>query len=354
MSAFMYVAGKNEDDARDRAFYLIKKYTSATLLKRAIDLYRAFLRDFEREIGRPEVQIDYSGDLVRFLRFLQPMEYAEPLLTNAARRAEAFDMLREGVKFSSYIWGRRYEELGAADPSDLFYRLGYREDKTQSTGVFGKAASSSSLISMSLTTINKAAVLYLGDEVEARSVMRWTFESIFFDDLPLNRIPPIRFPAHLPKCPPPNKDNTGEVWSGRQIPITGIWEPWAIDPKIGVRCPNYYLAGDTASQYQFEGSDTLDDVRWRLIWKDTRYAGGVIPFEEEDYFRPEPVSVQRKIMRSALPGQACPESGEWFAPHLNNKTFMMTAGEIMPGPERGKTGSVIWYLRPPPDSGNSL
>lgn len=355
MSDFIYVAGKNDDAARDRAFYLLKKYTSATLLQRAIDLYREFLREFEREIKRPEVTIDYSNDLVRFIRFLQPLEYAEPLLTTPSRRAEACDMLREGVKFSSYIWGRKYEELGAADPSDLFYKLGYRDDKTQSTGVFGKAASSSSLISMALTTINKAAVLYLSDEVDARSVMRWTYESIFFDDLPLNRIPPIRFPAQLARCPPRNEDNTGEVWSGRQIPVTGIWEPWPVDPKIGVRCPNYYLAGDTASQYQIEGTDTLEDVRWRLIWKDTRYASGGIPSEEDDYFAPDPsANLNAPVVRRARPGEVCPESGEWYAPHLNNKTFRMRAGEIMPGPELGTTGAVIWYLKPRPDSGSTL
>ena len=30
MSDFMYVGGKNDDDARVRAFYLLKKYTGAT------------------------------------------------------------------------------------------------------------------------------------------------------------------------------------------------------------------------------------------------------------------------------------------------------------------------------------
>ncbi|SDB90272.1 Immunity protein 72 [Paraburkholderia lycopersici] len=318
-------------------------------------MYREFLRDFEREIKRPEVEIDYSDDLVEFMRFLQPMEYAEPLLTNPARRAEAFGMLREGVKFSSYIWGRKYEELGAADPSDLFYKLGYREDKTQSIGIFGKASLASSLISLMLTTINKESVLYLNDEPDSRSVMRWTYESIFFDDLPFNRIPPIRFPTHLPTCPPRNEDNMDEVWSGREIPVTGIWEPWAIDPKIGVRCPNYYLAGDIASQYQIEGTDTLEDVRWRLIWKDLRYPSGQTPVEEDDYFAPAPsANLNAPVVRQARPGEVCPESGEWYAPHLNNRTFRMSTGEIMPGPEFASTGAVIWYLKPRPDSGSTL
>lgn len=356
MSAFLYVAGKNDADARDRAFYLLRKYTSATLLRRAIGLYREFLRDFEWEIKRPEVEIDYSDDLLRFLRFLQPMEYAEPLLTNPERRVEAFGLLREGVRFSSYIWGRKYEELGAADPADLFYKLGYREDKTQSVGVFGKASLAGALLSLLFGTLNKAGEVYLEEpSYKARNVMRWTYESIFFDEISFNRIPPIRFPTHLPTCPPRNEDNTGEVWSGRQIPVTGIWEPWAVDPKIGVRCPNYYLAGDIASQYQFEGTDTLEDVRWRLIWKESRYASGQIPSEEDDYFAPDLSAIpQRPIMRKARPGEVCPESGEWFAPHRNNKTFTMNAGEIMPGPEYTSMGSVIWYLKPRPDSGGTL
>lgn len=352
MSAFIYVVGENGNDARDRAFYLLKRYTSATLSRRAIDLYSEFLRDFEHEIGRPEVEIDYSDDLVRFMRFLQPMEYAAPLLTNPLRRAEAFGMLRDGVKFSSYIWGRKYEELGAANPGALFYQLGYREDKAQSVGVFGKASLSGATFSMLFATLNKKGRIYLDQpSSRARTAMCWTYDSIFFDDISFNRIPPIRFPTQLGECPSRNEDNTGEVWSGRQIPVTGIWEPWPVDPKNGVRCPNYYLAGDTASQYQMEGTDTLEDVRWRLIWKDTRYASGGIPSEEDDYFAPAPSApVQAPITHKALPGQVCPENGEWFAPLLGNKTFTMNVGEIMPGPEYSAMGSVIWYLKPRPQT----
>jgi len=363
MSDFIFVAGKNDDNSRDRAFYLLKKYTSATLLRRAIDLYREFLREFEKEIKRPEnveIAVDgepvrYDEDLRHFLEYLQPMEYAWPLLTNPGRRVEAYDMLRRAIKFRSFMWGRRYTDNCYDTPGGLFYKLGYRFPEDNSIGIFGKANSAANLISLLLTTLNKRAKLYFQDPRDAgpsaRSTIRWTYESIFFDQLPVNCVPPIRFPAQLAKCPPRNEDKTGEVWSGRQIPVTGIWEPWAVDPKIGVRCPNYYLAGDTASQYQFEGADTLDDVRWRLIWKDTRYANGDIPSEEDDYFAPDPsANLHAPIIREARPGEVCPESGEWFAPHLNNKNLRMTAGEIMPGPELGPTGAVIWYLKPRPQT----
>ncbi|WP_246174084.1 Imm72 family immunity protein [Paraburkholderia hayleyella] len=201
-------------------------------------------------------------------------------------------------------------------------------------------------MSLLFGTLNKEGRVYANDRYDARAVMRWTYESIFFDSVPFNLIPPIRFPAQLAKCPTRNEDSTGEVWSGRQIPVTGIWEPWPVDPKIGVRCPNYYLVGDTASQYQFEGRDTLEDVRWRLIWKDSRYMSGGIPSEEDDYFAPDlSANLNAPVVRQARPGEVCPESGEWYAPHLNNKTFRMSAGEIMPGPELGSTGAVIWYLK---------
>jgi hypothetical protein len=345
MSVFTYMAGRNDDAARDRAFYLLKKYTSATLLRRAIDLYAEFLRNFEAEIARPEVDIDYSCDLVRFLRFLQPMEYARPLLTDPARRAEAFAMLREAVEFSSYIWGRRYEELGADDPKGLFYKLGYRRDKRDSISVFGKAALSSALISLALSTVNTAAVLYMSDEHDARTVMRWTYESIFFDDLPFNRIPPIVFPEHVHPCPPRNEESEGQIWSGQTIPITGIWEPWSLDPNVGVRCPNYFLAGDTASQYQLEGTDTLEDVRWRLIWKDTRYTSGGIPEEESDYFAPEQLAVLGVRSRLARAGTICPESGDWYSPQLKQRQ-RVEHGDPMPGPETTRwNDDVVWYLR---------
>ena len=346
MAVFTYMAGRNDEAARDRAFYLLKKYTSATLLRRAIDLYAEFLRDFEREIARPEVDIDYSCDLVRFLRFLQPMEYARPLLTDPARRPEAFAMLREAVEFSSYIWGRRYEELGADDPKGLFYKLGYRRNPEDSIELFGKVDLSSTLISLLLGTLNKAAQTYLSEPVwKARSVMCWTYESIFFDALPINHVPPIVFPEKVPPCPPRNEESEGQIWSGQTIPVTGIWEPWSLDPNVGVRCPNYFLAGDTASQYQLEGTDTLEDVRWRLIWKDTRYTSGGIPEEESEYFAPEQLAVLGVRSRLARAGTTCPESGDWYSPQLKQRR-RVEHGDPMPGPETTRwNDDVVWYLR---------
>jgi hypothetical protein len=273
------------------------------------------------------------------------MEYARPLLTTPGRREEAFDMLRRGVKFSSFMWGRRYTDNCYDTPGGLFYKLGYRFPKYESIGIFGKAALSGSLMSLLFGTLNKEGRVYANDQYDARAVMRWTYESIFFDSVPLNLIPPIRFPAQMGKCPPRNEDNTREVWSGGQIPVTGIWEPWAIDPNIGVRCPNYYLAGDTASRYQFEGTETFENVRWRLLWKDNRYVNGEIPAEEADYFGSQPTRIVAPVTRASYSGETCPQSGKWYSNHLN-KTVYLQAGDVMPGPQYSPSGNLVaWYLR---------
>ncbi|KDR24628.1 Imm71 family immunity protein, partial [Caballeronia grimmiae] len=220
MSTFCFLAGKNDVEARDCAFYLLKKYTSATLLQRAIGLYKQFLRDFEHEIKHPEnatdaMQRSYQEDLVYFLRYLQPMEYAETFLADATRRAQSFALLRDAIEFKGFIWGRRYEEWGASEPGTLFYSLGYRSQPYDSQDVFEKAGLSAALISLASRTTSrrgiKRGIVRMSDKHDARRVMCWTFESIFMDTLPSNEILPIVFPRHLPSCPPPNANSDGQI-----------------------------------------------------------------------------------------------------------------------------------------------
>jgi hypothetical protein len=352
----MYASGSSTREFRDRAFYLIKKYTSATLLTRAIDLYGEFLYDFERATTAeknlsssiPGQAVDYSDDLIAWLKYLEPMEYARPLLTQPNKRREAFDALKRGVHFLNFIWGRRYQESMAGEPGNLLYNMGYRWSPSESVDIFAKAALAADLFSLGLTTTNKAARLYLlnpRETLDARTVMRWTYDSMFFDSVPFNGVPPIIFPTHLPSCPPKNENNEGQVWTGQAIPVTGIWEPWPVDPGAGARCPNYYFSGDMASQYQMEGTDTFEDVRWRLIWKDDRYVNGEIPAEEADYFGSQPTRIAAPVKRVSYPGETCPQSGKWYSNHLN-KTMHLQAGDVMPGPQYSPSGNLVaWYLR---------
>ena len=48
---------------------------------------------------------------------------------------------------------------------------------------------------------------------------------------------------------------------------------------------------------------------------------------------------------TALPGQPCPETGEWFAHQLADRKVFVEKGQPMPGPEFSATGQVIWHLR---------
>jgi len=354
MNESIYASGSSTYESRDRAFYLLKKYTSATLLTRAIDLYGEFLYHFEQATTEqqnlnssiPGQPVDYSDDLVSLLTYLEPMEYARPLLTQTNKRREAFDALKRGVRFVNFIWGRRYQESMAGEPGNLLYNMGYRWSPGESVDVFAKAALAADLLSLGLTTTNKASRLYLlnpRETLETRTVMRWTYDSIFFASVRFNGVPPIVFPAQLSSCPPKNENNEGQVWSAQTIPETGIWEPWPVDPSAGARCPNYYFAGDTASQYQMEGTDTFEDVRWRLIWKDNRYVNGEIPDEEADYFGSLPTSTV-PIKRASHPGDVCPQSGKWYSNHLH-KTIYLQAGDVMPGPEYSPSGNLVsWYL----------
>jgi len=350
MAAFSYLAGQNDSAARDRAFYLLKKYTSATLLQKAIALYRGFLNDLTEEINKPgNYRNPYANALDSLEEYRMPLENAEPLLTSPEHRSEAFDVIRQTARFANVLWGYQYQEaLGASNPESLFHKLGYRPLPQHCSGLFGKAAQAAALmLALCRTTADqgiKKAHIAVGDDLETREVMCWTYRSIFFDTLPHNNIPEIVFPDDdmLPPCPPRNESTEGQLWSGQKIPTTGIWEPWSLDPSIGVRCPNYFLEKDTASQYQFAGSGTGRDVIWRLIWKDTRYEDGHIPYEEKEYFAYR-VSASQIGSILAHPGESCPESGRWYSPQLK-RYEQISAGDPMPGPETNHMGGVIWYL----------
>jgi len=162
------------------------------------------------------------------------------------------------------------------------------------------------------------------------------------------------------------------VLSGHEIPVTGIWEPWYILPpseegllsglldrisgkpprltgKVG--CPNYFLAGTTAFEYETDGAGDKVAVAWRLLWEDTRYLDGTIPEEEAGYSltpRPAthaPVPQSRPVVLTAYPGEPCPEAGEWHSVNWEDRRAVLKKGDPMPGPQYSKTGVVIWHLK---------
>lgn len=110
----------------------------------------------------------------------------------------------------------------------------------------------------------------------------------------------MTFPEHLMEVPDP-ADNI-LIKTGKEIPCSGIWEPVNAPPSKGFSlfrdaakakgpfaiagCMNYLHGGSPAPQAlqaKIGGGGLKESVTWRLLWKDDRYADGVIPTEEAGY-----------------------------------------------------------------------
>ncbi len=87
-------------------------------------------------------------------------------------------------------------------------------------------------------------------------------------------------------------------------------------------------------------------MAWRLLWEDTRYLDGTIPEEESTYFEPHaPAPEQRPVVLTAMPGEPCPESGEWYSVNREDRKAVLKKGEPMPGSQYSKTGVVVWHMK---------
>ncbi|QFZ82049.1 hypothetical protein GFK26_04420 [Variovorax paradoxus] len=345
--------GKN---ARARAFHLLKKYTSLTFLNYAVDLYRNFLNAYERQLNIPSPNQKWLEETYTdcFLQRLIEFEQGLDSLRREGDKKSAYSKLIKGGGFSDYLWGMASDHWGInGDP--FFEKLGLHSvgwGQVQSD-VYRGFVKSILLTHDSLEalkcTVGFAFYCPLSSGKRAdggdRFFSHWTYESLFQErPSPLwPHWPPLRvYPADLPPCPEKNESNEGQVVSGEAIVLEGIYEPWFFTGGIG--CPNYFLRGQTAHQYQPEGSNDLVPVRWRLLWEDRRYVDGTVPAEEAHYY----VNVVAEISssgRSVVSGDLCPQTGNWLAPRLNNRQEYVERGQPMPGPASTPTGSVVWYLQ---------
>ncbi|MEB0164128.1 hypothetical protein QN360_14585, partial [Glaciimonas sp. CA11.2] len=59
-----------------------------------------------------------------------------------------------------------------------------------------------------------------------------------------------------------------------------------------------------------------------------------------------PVAPQIFTDHKAFPGDVCPVTGNWHAPHMQGKTVRVEAGNIMPGSKINAAGNAVtWYLK---------
>ena len=379
---------QEERDARDRAFYLVKRYTSYTFLDQTRALHQQLLNAFARQLNNParierSLRDDkpqsgagiilnvYENDYRSFLKEMICFEEGLSMLRNTTHKREAYKSIAS-CDFDRYLSGRRADERGLAD-NPFYNALGYgRVFVNSPMWILHRGTKQLEALRK---TVEGSTARYLID-LEGRFTAKfWAYDLIFFvdrygDDWPVPRV----YPSPLPPCPPKNTNPEGQIWSGEEIPTTGIWEPWFIKEQVcelwesllggsigrlkgktkaeskptgkftgKVGCPNYFLAGSTAFEYEMEGTDKKAKVAWRLLWEDTRYLDGTIPEEENDYLA-APETVDAAVL-TAHPGEPCPESGEWYAVNWEDKRMLLQKGEQLPGPEFSTTGAVIWLLR---------
>ena len=126
----------------------------------------------------------------------------------------------------------------------------------------------------------------------------------------------------------------GQPWHDAHLRVGAIPENphWA----------NYYgywafEAG--ALSYLYE----LDDTPWR---DHLLYPKDLVDWARQQGRPVKPAAPETKPeILTALPGQPCPETGEWFAHQLGDRKVFVEKGQPMPGPEFSSTGQVIWHLR---------
>lgn len=306
-----------------------------------------------------------------------PIEEGLKLLRTTPHKLEAYRSILSS-RFTEGLWSR-----GAVENSveyDPFYTtLGMRTHTYDNKGECHVAQYEAHVLQVLCAkewlSALKKTVASQESSIEAsdRWTQHWTYESLFNGGKNRGRdFPPLSLPPTAPSCPPKNPSPEGQVLSGEEIPITGIWEPWCIVPpttesvlgglldrlsgkpsvpetpvvtsKVG--CPNYFLAGTTAFEYETDGTGDKVKVAWRLLWEDTRYLDGTIPEEESTYFEPHaPAPEQRPVVLTAMPGEPCPESGEWYSVNWEDRKAVLKKGEPMPGSQYSKTGVVVWHMK---------
>ncbi|MEK6347015.1 MAG: Imm72 family immunity protein [Burkholderia sp.] len=346
-----------EQDARAKAFYLIKKWTSLTYLEQAVRLYRDFLEAYAKQLDSPspnqdELEKAYADD---FLGALVQMDQGIDVLRRGLDKQSAYGALIAGSEEAGdLLFGRTADEIGRKhDP--FFLALGLKDSNFRDPDYASGLVYDVWIHRLMCYALNcsigfgfQGLMAYdTRSDGGTRVFEYWTYESLFQDaPLPAWRDwPPGRsYPSDLPSCPPKNESRAGEIESGKEIPVEGIWEPWFPAGKVG--CPSYFLKGSIAHKYLLEGTNDEHVVHWRLLWEDTRYRDGSVPKEESSYF-PKPAA---QTNLRALPGDTCPRTGHWQSPAIKDSVHV-EAGEPMPGPRHTSWGMVIWhYADPQPEA----
>lgn len=355
---------------RDEAIYLIKKYTSVTLLEYSYNLKKGFLEQFEKLLRHPDLllsnNINYSNKQLQheseYINFLQAtVAYEEQIIqlkrNNFKNEAYAFN---NSFTFKDRLFGRYADENGLFE--DEFYKvLGLGSESSGNiffendhTSFVRQVLISEQLnLAQNLTLYDFEYVIPRRDKI----FQKWSFESLFNNvDWPLKHSFDDAIKLYLLT----DDVRYYDVISGDSTTISGIYEPWfdqavyeksTSDPDYNpyVGCPNYFLAGAITTQYQVEGTDDWYNVKWRLIWEDNRYLDGTIPEEELAYTFDLDIKVPPNIPEnnheklSIRAKGKVPQGGYWYTTAKETSRQYFKKGDIFPD-IKNDWGEVYWYF----------
>ncbi|QIC74456.1 hypothetical protein FSC05_12485 [Acinetobacter indicus] len=360
-----------DQKARDQTFYLMKKYTSYRYLYVAYELEKEFVDAFEQQLRHPPLNLlnepegfkeSHEEELLYYLSDLSDTEKGLTELRKSKFKKEAYDLYFEG-NIQGRIFGRYGDEHGLL--YDVFYQnLGIGREPNGNIFIAHDHTRYilKLLIARAMEGITVNTLYNVSYDVPNNNRIyykKWSYESLFSK---LNWPPCKQIVEPIIPCPNYNESSKGQIHSGEEIQISGIYEPWFeksvyqkltndSDYNIYVGCPNYFLEGTEATQYKLEGTDDWYDVKWRLIWEDNRYIDGTIPEEEKNYIfdienigkqanQPEIESTEKLNMAA---GRVCPKAGYWYTTAKSNSRQYFKQGDIFPDFE-SDWGDVYWQF----------
>jgi hypothetical protein len=337
----MKLYSMRDETTRRQIFWLLKRLTSYSLWEKKRDSWEIFARAYENALktwpsSQPEQM--FADNLPHIYGILGAYN-------------KGLDELRRGYRF---IW--RTDEAFDQALTDYevvtkyFYPDGdYWERGIQQAPYPPKVEELNLLMRASEYVGEQAAC-----EVPAsgRATAHFTAPGALLSPdayvFPFYRLTYPVFPKVLPSVPSP----TGVVIrTGDNVPVDGIWEPVTItrEKALGfiplgavnsenAGCFNYLVQETRAPRMvgpfdQNRNRAEEIDVSWRLIWKDDRYADGLIPDESEYWLSPLEHAQQlepKPVVATARTGDVCPVSGQWQAMEHPERRVHIIRGSVMP------------------------
>lgn len=361
-----------ESDLKQReAFYLLKKYSSYTWYAEIFSLWKNFCKNYERDFYRAPVIApagDYAGagtpytptdwdelNLKMFWAYAGDMEEGLNLLLRGPK-ARAHQLLDSGTRFNEWLFSRRFEEM---DLSVFGYRRTIGHGVAE--GIFSDAQKA--------YMMTMATCIFRHTDELRHDYAKFPHKYKEAYEVPFSRTMRIPFGVpdrELEPVPQPSSDMPS-IKTGDALPEPGIWAvetdkdhashtyamayllPWIPAPG-GISEQEHELntcwerTGDEMYRNYFDKIKRYP-VRWRLLWRDTRYGDGRIPPEEAEYliYREPAAEIKAPVERLRCEaGDPCPREGWWVSPASSGRQYFKQC-ETMPSGQAG-WGKTIWQL----------